>query len=211
MGSVTGDANEKPARRVTISRPFYIGIHEVTQRQYQAVMGENPSGFKGDDLPVEMIAWEDAVKYCERLSQREQRKFRLPTEAEWEYACRGGTTSAWSFGELQSQVAEYGWCQENAANKTYPVGQKLTNPLGLYDMHGNVWEFCSDWYGAYPAAAEQDPSGPISGPYRVFRGGSYFFPSGESRSSNRPDKRFPAKGSNLGFRVVAETGALPGK
>ena len=204
MGSDDGDANERPVHRVELRRPFYFATYETTQKQNETVLGENPSGFRGQDLPVEMVAWEDAVSFCEELSRRESQRYRLPTEAEWEWACRGGTLAAWSFGDEIGELSRYGWTQENADNITHPVGRKSANPLGLYDMHGNVWEFCSDWYASYQADSVIDPQGPTSGAYRTYRGGSYFFPAHESRSTNRPDRRYPPKGTNLGFRVVLE-------
>ncbi len=204
MGSDDGDANERPVHRVELRRPFFLATYETTQNQYETILGENPSGFRGQDLPVEMVAWEDAVRFCEELSRRESQRYRLPTEAEWEWACRGGTLAAWSFGDDVGELGRYGWTQENADNITHPVGRKSANPLGLYDMHGNVWEFCSDWYAQYQPDPVADPLGPASGAYRTYRGGSYFFPAHESRSTNRPDRKYPPKGTNLGFRVVLE-------
>jgi formylglycine-generating enzyme required for sulfatase activity len=204
MGAESGDPNERPVRRVRITRPFCIGVHEVTQREYEAVTGNRAPGFKGDDFPVGSVTWEDARAFCAKLSQLEKQKYRLPTEAEWEYACRAGTRTAWSFGDRQDEVVQYAWTQETSPDNPQPVGQKKPNPFGLYDMHGNVWEFCSDWYGPFLVQAEYDPQGPGAGRFRVFRGGSHYFPSWESRSSNRPDRQFPPRGGNLGFRVVRE-------
>lgn len=208
MGSEEGDINERPVHRVELKRPFYLATYETTQKQYETVLGENPSGFRGPELPVEMISWEDAVKFCEELSRRDSQSYRLPTEAEWEWACRGGTLAAWSFGDDAGELSQYGWTQENADNITHSVGRKLANPLGLFDMHGNVWEFCSDWYAPYQDDSAIDPQGPKSGAYRTYRGGSYFFPAHESRSTNRPDRRYPPKGTNLGFRVLLEIDSI---
>jgi serine/threonine protein kinase len=200
--------NEKPRHTVVITRPFLMGVHEVTQREYELVMGVNPAAdipkFSGPQLPANTLQWEEAAKFCEKLSAREQRKFRLPTEAEWEYACRAGSASTWSYGNAVEVVGDYAWTDENSNAMAHPVGEKLPNPFGLYDMHGNVWEFCSDWFGNYTAGKQTDPQGPPTGPFRAYRGGSWFFPWRESHSSNRPDKKFPAFGTNLGFRIVCE-------
>jgi formylglycine-generating enzyme required for sulfatase activity len=150
MGSESGDSDEKPVHRVRISKNFYLGKYEVTQAQWHAVMGDNPSRFKGDTLPVEQVSWEDAQKFIERLNAQEGgTKYRLPTEVEWEYAARAGTTTAYSFGDNPRPLGEYAWFSENFGNTTHPVGQKQPNPWGLYDMHGNVWEWVQDWYGPY--------------------------------------------------------------
>ena len=140
------------AHKVTLTQPFYLGVYEVTQEQYERVMGKNPSNFKGPQNPVEKVSWDDAVEFCRKLSELPEEKaagriYRLPTEAEWEYACRAGTTTKYSFGDSESELGEYGWFDKNSDRKTHPVGQKQPNKWGLYDMHGNVWEWCSDWYG----------------------------------------------------------------
>jgi len=152
MGSPDSDSNaydhEKPAHQVTISEPFYMGKYEVTQAQWKAVMGENPSRFKGDDHPVENVSWEDVQQFIQKLNAKEGKEAcRLPTEAEWEYAARAGTTTIYSFGNNASQLGNYAWYDENSGNTTHPVGDKPPNPWGLYDMHGNVWEWVQDWYG----------------------------------------------------------------
>ena len=155
MGSPESDSDapdeEKPQHKVRISKPFYLGVTEVTQEQYERVMGENPSRFKGDpQRPVEKVSWEDAVAFCRKLSEKEGRTYRLPTEAEWEYACRAGSQTKWSFGDDDSALKEYAWYLDNADSTTHPVAQKKPNAWGLYDMHGNVWEWCQDWYGDVP-------------------------------------------------------------
>jgi formylglycine-generating enzyme required for sulfatase activity len=160
---------------VTISKPFYMGVTEVTQAQYEAVMGKNPSEFKGATNPVEMVSWNDATAFCKKLSEKTRQAVRLPTEAEWEYACRAGAQTAFSFGDDPSALGDYAWHLGNSEMMTHPVGQKKPNAWGLYDMHGNVWEWCADWYVPYPKGAVTDPSGPATGNRgeRVVRGGSW--------------------------------------
>jgi eukaryotic-like serine/threonine-protein kinase len=144
-------------------------VYEVTQGEYERVMGTNPSHFKGDPrLPVETVSWQDAMTFCERLSalpaeRSAGRVYRLPTEAEWEYACRAGSTTIYSFGDSEGSLGDYAWYDSNSGSKTHPVGQKRPNAWGLYDMHGNVWEWCSDWYdGSYYASSPvDDPTGPV--------------------------------------------------
>jgi len=167
--------DEKDQHEVAISKPFYMGVTEVTQAQYEAVMGTNPSHFKGATNPVEMVFWNDAAEFCKKLSEKTRQTFRLPTEAEWEYACRAGTQTAFSFGDDPSALGDYAWWGRNSAKTTHPVGQKKPNAWGLYDMHGNVWEWCADWHGAYPKDPVTDPSGPATGRYRVLRGGSWSY------------------------------------
>jgi len=166
MGASVGDEeaypDEKPAHEVTITRGFWMGQTPVTQAAWKRVMGSDPSYFKGDDLPVERITWDDARAYCEAVG------LRLPTEAEWEYAARGGTEAA-RYGELD----EIAWYDKNSGSKTRRVGEKKANAYGLHDMLGNVYEWCSDWYGDYSAEAVSDPKGPPSGEYRIVRGGSW--------------------------------------
>ncbi|MGB0597936.1 MAG: SUMF1/EgtB/PvdO family nonheme iron enzyme [Rubripirellula sp.] len=206
MGSEALD-REKPIHEVTLTKPFMIGVHEVTQADYQQVMGVNPSQFKGVRNPVEKVSWNDATEFCRRLSllPREKlarRVYRLPTEAEWEFACRAGTTTMYSFGDAESLLNRYGWTKDNGGRATHPVGSKLANPFGLYDMHGNVWEWCSDRYGDYPSDAVTDPAGVSSGLGRVLRGGSWFNTAGDCWSANR--FRFdPSYRNNCGgFRVT---------
>jgi len=194
------------AHEVALRNPFKIGIHEVTQDQYEQVMGNNPSEFKGADNPVENVSWNDAVEFCRRLSELPAEKaagnvYRLPTEAEWEYACRAGTKTAYSFGDDASDLGDYAWYYENSGNKTDPVGGKQPNAWGLHDMHGNVWEWCQDWYRDYPSGAVTDPAGPADGWYRVNRGGGWRDGAEYCRSAYRngpdPSDRF----SDFGFRV----------
>jgi formylglycine-generating enzyme required for sulfatase activity len=168
-------ADEGPQHEVAISKPFYLGLTEVTQAQYEAVMGTNPSQFKGPTNPVEMVTWNEAADFCRKLSAKTRKAVRLPTEAEWEYACRAGTKTRYSFGDADTDLGDYCWYHSNSGGTTHPVGQKKPNAWGLYDMHGNVMEWCADWYGNYPSGACTDPQGPASGTHRVKRGGSYFY------------------------------------
>ncbi len=193
------------AHEVTLTKPFKMGIHEVTQAQYEQVMGVNPSEFKGANNPVENVSWDDAVVFCRRLSELPAEKaagnvFRLPTEAEWEYACRAGTTTKYSFGDDESDFGEYAWYGDKYGDKHYPVGSKQPNAWGLYDMHGNVWEWCQDLYGDYPSGTVTDPTGAASGSYRVNRGGSWISSEGcrsAYRGRDPPYFRF----CRIGFRV----------
>ncbi|MHC5541803.1 formylglycine-generating enzyme family protein, partial [Singulisphaera rosea] len=182
MGSSASEQDaeffEKPQHRVRITRPFHLGVTEVTQGQYRAVTGQNPSQFKGsDDLPVENVSWEDAVAFCKMLNEREKAQlggdyYRLPTEAEWEYACRAGSTKRYSFGDDEAGLGEFAWFEANSKGKTHPVGEKRPNAFGLNDMFGNVWEWCQDWYDEdyYGQSGNADPLGPPRAAFRVDRG-----------------------------------------
>ena len=210
MGSESGGADEKPVRTVRITEDFWMGKTEVTQAEYRKVTGKSPSNFKGDDLPVEAVGWNDAVAFCDELTRRERTAgllpqgyvYRLPTEAEWEYAARGGSKSKDFTYVGGNDINAVGWFYGNSENKTHPVGQKAPNELGLYDMSGNVWEWCHDWYGAYSTSSVSDPKGPGNGLYRVNRGGCWFFVSTFCRSVGRYRSEPSVTGSNLGFRVV---------
>ena len=200
---------------VTISQNFYMGATEVTQAQWQKLMGDKPSFFKGDELPVEKIRWDEAVDFCKRLSEMPEekkvgRKYRLPTESEWEYACRAGTTTPFHFGsQLNGSQANcigtlpYGTEAEGPSlKKTTPVGKYPANAWGLYDMHGNVWEWCSDWAVKYPSGAAADPNGPATVLRRVGRGGSWRNGAVGCRSADRI-RYVPSDRNNyLGFRVA---------
>lgn len=160
----------KPVHKVRITKPFYLGKYEVTQEQWQAVMGDNPSHFKGPKNPVETLSWDDCQQFLVKLNAKsggQGGKFVLPTEAQWEYACRAGSAGKFCFGDDEKQLGEYAWYAKNSDGKTHAVGGKKPNTFGLHDMHGNVWEWCQDWYGAYGAEAVDDPSGPTTGSYRV--------------------------------------------
>ncbi len=208
MGSPDSDKHalpsEKPQHRVRITRPFYLGKYLVTQEQWEAVMGSNPSHFKGSKNPVEQVSWEDCRGFVEKLSaKRGGGKFLLPTEAQWEYACRAGSTTRYCFGDEESGLGEYAWYAANSGITTHPVGGKKPNAWGLYDMHGNVWEWCQDWYdeGYYANSTTDDPTGPSGGSFRVLRGGCWNYPAWICRSAFRywlvPGDRI----FHLGFRV----------
>jgi formylglycine-generating enzyme required for sulfatase activity len=204
-----GDKDDAPAHRVTLTKAFELGVYGVTQKQYEKVMGSTPSDFSGPQNPVEQVSWHEAVEFCRKLSalpaeQAAGRVYRLPTEAEWEYACRGGTTTLYSFGDDESQLGQYAWYDQNSGNTTHAVGGKKPNPWGLYDMHGNVWEWCEDWYGEYAPSASEDPMGASSGSSRVLRGGSWSNLASYCRAAFRglhvPSDRY----YGVGFRVVCE-------
>ncbi len=204
MGSDHGDYDEKPVHKVRISQPFYLGKYEVTQGQWQAVMGSNPSRFTGDpNLPVEQVSWEEVQTFARKLNAREGvAVYRLPTEAEWEYAARARATTAYGFGNHASKLGGYAWYGDNAGGRTHPVGGGKPNTWGLYDIHGNVWEWVQDWYGPYEVDAAIDPPGSSTGSYRVYRGGGWGTFAGNCRSSDRnfdtPDTRL----AGLGFRLL---------
>jgi len=201
MGDDGGDANEKPVHVVVINKPFYLGKYEVTQAQWRAVMGNNPSQFKGDDLPVENVSFNDAKEFCERLSQMTGQKYRLPSEAEWEYACRAGTNETYA-GDLEVVA----WYSKNAGDKTHPVGQKRPNGFGLFDMHGNVWEWCEDFYRSNYDGAPFDGSPWLDSSHlfkpRVLRGGAWFFNSSYARSAKRLGNDPSARLPYFGVRVA---------
>ena len=200
------------------SGPFLLGVYEVTQEQYEKVMGANPSKFQGSQNPVEMVSWDDAVEFCQKLSELPQEKvaghvYRLPTEAEWEFACRAETATKFSFGDDESQLGECAWFQDNSGSKTHPVGKKKPNAWGLYDMHGNGWEWCQDWYGygEYASVAVTDPTGASTGSNRVFRGGCWNNPAGYCRSSNRCRAYPSLRDYYRGFRVAMVPSSQPSK
>ncbi|MFM8397484.1 MAG: formylglycine-generating enzyme family protein, partial [Pirellula sp.] len=244
-----GRFDNEVQHEVTISEDYYLGVTEVTQEQYEKVMGKNPSYFKGNKVqgessnhPVEQVSWEDAVEFCKKLSELPEEKkagrfYRLPTEAEWEYACRAGTKTAYSFGADQIALKDFDWFGDNSGGtiinsdrireksrknfdiylekllengcKTHPVGTKKANPWGLYDMHGNVCEWCSDWYGDYPRQAITDPIGPKLGSIRVIRGGCWELVASICRSAGR--YRFDPSNRSfiLGFRLALSSTRIP--
>ncbi|MDR2925615.1 MAG: formylglycine-generating enzyme family protein [Azoarcus sp.] len=200
-----GNSDETPQHKVTISKPFYLGKYEVTQAQWVAVMGSNPSQFKGRNNPVERVSWNDAQAFIKRLNAKEgHNRYRLPTEAEWEYAARAGTNSAYSFGDDKNALSDYAWYDGNSGETSRPVGQKQPNPWGLHDVHGNVWEWVQDWYGGYPKTAVTNPKGTENGSNRVRRGGSWYgYNSARQcrsgyRDGNSPDLRRVT----FGFRLA---------
>ncbi len=213
MGSPTseqGRYDNETQHRVTLTKDFYIGKYEVTQEQWKAVMGNNPSSFKGDKRPVENVSWNDAQEFIKKLNQMgvapAGMKFRLPSEAEWEYACRAGTNTRFSFGDsVSTGKMNYSWLvtEWNFYGSTKDVGSYAPNAWGLYDMHGNVYEWCEDWYGGYSGGAETDPKGgPASGDYRVLRGGCWYDYARYCRSASRGGDAPSSRNYYIGFRLV---------
>jgi formylglycine-generating enzyme required for sulfatase activity len=214
-----GSPEDEPGRKkdekqfeVTLTKGFYMQTTEVTQGQWQAVMGNNPSFCRecGNDSPVESVSWNDVQSFVDKLNHLEEKKiYRLPTEAEWEIACRAGKSTSFHSGNITELTCGYdvnldavGWCCGNSSGKPHPVAQKAPNLWGLYDMHGNVYEWCQDWAGQYPSGHAVDPTGPRDGSYRILRGGSWESPAKNCRSAVRglysPDRR----DDRLGFRIV---------
>jgi len=197
----------KTQHKVTLS-PFFMGSYPVTQAQWEAVMGNNPSRFKGANRPVERVSWGDAVEFCEILSRKTGKAYRLPTEAEWEYACRAGTTTPFYFGETITPdwVNYNGNHPYGSASKTTDVGTFPPNRFGLYDMHGNVWEWCQDWHGDYPTGSVTDPTGPDTGSYRVKRGGDWSSTAGSCQSAYRDGDSPDDRDFRIGFRLALSPG-----
>ena len=193
---------EKPAHSVTLTHDYYIGETEVTQALWQAVMGSNPSYYKGDDLPVEQVSWDECQKFIGRLNELTGRVFRLPTEAEWEFAARGGNNSRGYQYAGGNNLSEVAWYRDNSGKKPHPVKTRRPNELGLYDMSGNVCERCQDWFGDYSSELQTDPAGPADASWRVFRGGSWNSLAWGCRIASR-DNSFPDyRDSNLGLRLA---------
>jgi formylglycine-generating enzyme required for sulfatase activity len=226
--SEEGRRKDENQHEVTISKDFHLGVYEVTQAQYEKVIGRNPSHFQrarvdnqNADLPVEQVSWDASVEFCKKLSALPEEKkagrvYRLPTEAEWEYACRAGSKTAYSFGESSKSIGDYGWFNENSGingdplkKQTHLVGQKKPNAWGLFDMHGNVFEWCSDWYGDYPNGAVSDPRGPEEGSGRVVRGGSWLLDAGYCMSAKRGSNASSSWYFNFGFRVALSSSENP--
>jgi formylglycine-generating enzyme required for sulfatase activity len=196
---------ELPRHQVTISKPFYLGVYEVTQQEWMAVMGNNPSKFKGEDKPVDTVSWDDAQAFVARLNQKEgHSRYRLPTEAEWEYAARAGSTSTYYFGDDESQLGDHAWYGANSGDTTHPVGQKRPNAWSLYDMIGNVWEWAQDRYGEtyYGNSPSADPTGPSSGASRVVRGCGWDTGAGPCRSAYRYWDGPADRREHYGFRLA---------
>ena len=203
MGSDDGYEWEKPVHRVTLS-DYYIGETEVTQELWIAVMGSNPSYCTGNmQCPVEMVSWNDCQTFISKLNQLTGETFRLPTEAQWEYAARGGNKSKGYTYSGSNVIDDVAWYDDNSGEMTYPVKTKVPNELGIYDMSGNVWEWCSDWYGSYSSAAQTDPTGPATGSHRVMRGGSWGSYASSCRVASR-NSFTPTGGNNfyLGLRLA---------
>jgi formylglycine-generating enzyme required for sulfatase activity len=211
MGSPDSDSAafpwEKPQHRVRITKPFFMGKYLVTQEQWKSVMGNNPSQFKGLKNPVETVSWDDCQEFLVKLNGKfgtGREEFQLPTEAQWEYACRAGSTTRYYFGNETLGLSEYAWYRGNSGWKTQPVGENKPNAWGLYDTHGNVWEWCSDWYDdRYNAGSPtDDPPGPSRGSDRVSRGGGWSDAALDCRSAFRYGHQPDHRGGNLGFRVA---------
>jgi formylglycine-generating enzyme required for sulfatase activity len=199
--------NESPQTQVTLTKGYWLGKTAVTQGQWEALMAGNPSNVKGADHPVERVSWDDAMEFCLRLTERERAAGRLadgyvytlPTEAQWEYACRAGTTGPYSGAD---NLDNLGWYSLNSGGTSHPVGQKQPNAWGLYDMHGNVGQWCRDWFGDYPGGSVTDPAGPAMGSFRVDRGGSCSLPARFCRSAFRRRLEPGSHENNLGFRLA---------
>jgi len=206
MGSEESD-DEKPVHKVKIKNPFYLGTYPVTLREWKVVMDDEPSDFKGDDLPVETVSWDNVQEFIKKLNVKEGTdKYRLPSEAEWEYACRAGTTTKYSFGDSESELGGYAWYDDNSEGKTHPVGQKDPNSWGLHDMHGNVWEWVQDeWHDDYDGAPTDGSAWESGdGANRVNRGGSWGGPAGFCRSADRFHDDPGFRDRYLGFRLLQE-------
>lgn len=214
------DTHEGPQHQVEISTPFYAGVTEVTRAEWRAIMGtepwQNELPASDDRCPATFVSWHDALKFSQRLSERECQTYRLPTEAEWEWLCRAGTDTSFSFGKDPSLLIDYAWFEKNANSRAtkyaQPAAQKKPNPLGLHDVHGNVREWCSDWYSAtyYGHSLSQDPAGPETGAFRVLRGGSWYSRALRLRSADRVYSAPDFRGNGVGFRVILQPTRQPG-
>ncbi len=197
--SEKGRVEREILHKVKLTKAFYIGKYEVTQGQWEKAMGHNPSSFKGVNLPVEKVSWENCMSFCKKLGAG----FRLPTEAEWEYAARGGNRSKGFIYSGSNNLDEVGWYASNTGKKTHEVGKKKANELGIYDMSGNVWEWCSDWYGNYPVDEATDPIGVATGSGRVVRGGGWYYSTAGCRSAYRRYGTPLRAYDNRGFRIAS--------
>ncbi|MBO4286561.1 MAG: formylglycine-generating enzyme family protein [Kiritimatiellae bacterium] len=217
MGSENGENDEESVHTVRITKGYWLGKYEVTQAQWRSVMGGNPSYFTGDDRnPVEQVSWDDCQTFIEKVNAQLHCGARLPTESEWEYVCRAGTRGAYAkegtdaytseHPAAEAALEEMGWYNGNSGGRTHPVGQKAANPWGFHDMHGNVWEWCADWYGDYPSGSVTDPTGPASGSYRVQRGGSWNYVAQYCRSASRNYYGPSLNYGNYGFRLCCSAG-----
>jgi formylglycine-generating enzyme required for sulfatase activity len=200
---------DETQHEVTISKPLYMGRCEVTQEQYEAITGTNPSQFKGAKNPVDTVSWNDAQEFCKKLSAKTGKTVQLPTEAQWEYSCRAGTTTRFYCGDTDADLDGAGWYRSNSSKTTHPVGEKKPNAWGLYDMHGNVLEWCADWGDQYQAGAATDPTGPATGLTRVLRGGGSTSDPRLCRSAHRHSYAPFYSYYVYGFRVVMEVPKTP--
>jgi formylglycine-generating enzyme required for sulfatase activity len=207
MGSNDGQDEEKPIHRVCISKPFYLGKTEVTKSQWEAVTDSNHDLFKGDNRPIEQISWTSVQSFIQQLNGKVNgNPYRLPTEAEWEYAARAGSSSIYYFGDVVDPLRQHAWFQNNSDGKTHPVAQKLSNQWGLYDMYGNVWEWVQDWHDKdyYTNSPTNDPQGQSSGSNRVIRGGSWSNDSVRCNSAYRSYYQPNGSSTIIGFRLVRQ-------
>lgn len=209
VGSTDSIRDDVPRHSITLTKPFYIGKCEVTQKEWRDVMGNNPSKYQGDDRPVTNVSWDDAQRFIQRLNEKEGKTiYRLPTEAEWQFAARGGTHSKGYIFSGSNNMTEVAVCSENSAGEIKPVGTKRPNELGIYDMSGNVFEWCSDWYGARDRSDVVDPKGPTSGKFRILRGGAFDDDANRCRvnmSKNYLSYIPSTSFSYIGFRCVRDT------
>jgi len=208
MGDAVAREDARPVHNIELSRPFYLGKYEITQQQWLTVMGYNPSRFVDPTAPVDSAGWDDVKDFVVRLNAKfasRRIRFFLPTEAQWEYACRAGTTTKFSFGDDEDQLANYAWYYANSEQRTHPVGQKLPNAWGFYDMHGNVLEWCADWYSEtyYVNSPGRDPTGPAEGTSHVDRGGCWEYLARGCRSGFR-NPNSPRRDHYIGLRIAAE-------
>jgi formylglycine-generating enzyme required for sulfatase activity len=201
--------NEWPQHKVIISRPFYLSVYKTTQKQFEQILATNPSKFREENNPVDAVTWDDAAAFCEKASAKTGKALHLPTEAQWEYAVRAGSATSYSFGTDESQLPDYSWFHDSAKGMTHPVGQKRPNAWGLFDVHGLVWEYCSDYYAdSYKASDSTDPAGPGSGVTHTARGGTYGSRPMFVRSAIRMASPAADAGKDLlsrfGFRVAMD-------
>ena len=208
----SGRGDDERQHRVTLTKGFYMGVTEVTQRQWRQIMGNNLSHFQdcGAECPVEFVSWNDCQEFVQRLNQSEVgNRYRLPTEAEWEYACRAGSITGFANGSItqtgcghDANLDVMGWYCGNSGKKPHPVAQRKPNAFGLYDMHGNIWEWCQDCYGIYPSGHVSNPTGPSSGSYRVLRGGGWHEDVEGCRSAIRVGRSPASRAGTIGFRLA---------
>ena len=204
-------SEEKPGHPVTLTQPLYMGKYEITQEQYQQVIGANPSQIKGKDNPVDNVSWDDAQAFCKKLTEQTKQNVRLPTEAEWEYSCRAGTTTTYHSGDTEKELDSVAWYGANAKNRSHPVGLKKANTFALYDMHGNVWQWCEDWFedDYYSKSPAENPEGPAQGTGRLLRGGSSYRLPMYCRTAYRNGLTPDNRKTGIGFRIVVSASIQP--